>query len=186
MAGTTVFQQTLTHKYNYPRDNKPRKVNANMKARTLLLLVVLGVIIVFAALNWAAFTATTTLSLGLTTIEAPLGLIMLGLLIFLTALFLIFVVYLQTSVLVEARRHARELQAHRGLADQAEASRFTELRNFLETELQRIEQRDAASHSAVLQRMEQSENTLAAYIGELEDRLERGNRGLSIDRPAHE
>ena len=95
-----------------------------MKIRTLFLLIVVVVIIVFAALNWSAFMAPTTLSLGFATVQAPLGLIMLGLLVFLTGLFLVFVVYLQTSSLLETRRHARELQANRELADQAEASRL--------------------------------------------------------------
>ncbi|MBU4230399.1 MAG: LapA family protein, partial [Proteobacteria bacterium] len=112
------------------------------------------------------------------------GLVMLGMVAFLAALFLVFVVYLQTSVLLEARRHARELQANRELAGQAEASRFTELRGFLEADLTRQAGLDAESRAIVLARLdqldrdlrsavEQSGNTLAAYIGELEDRLEK-------------
>ena len=96
-----------------------------MQIRTLLMLVVLGAIVLFAALNWSSFMAPTTMSLGFAAVQAPLGLILLGLMALLTALFLVFVVYLQTSVLLETRRHARELQTQRELADQAEASRFT-------------------------------------------------------------
>ena len=156
-----------------------------MKVRTLLLLLTLVAIAVFTALNWSAFMTPTTLSLGVANVQAPLGLVMLGLVAFLAALFLVFVVYLQTSVLLEARRYARELQASRELAGQAEASRFTELRGFLEAELKRQAGLDAESKAVVLARLdqldrdlrsavEQSGNTLAAYIGELEDRLERG------------
>ena len=156
-----------------------------MKVRTLLLLLTLVAIAVFTALNWSAFMTPTTLSLGVANVQAPLGLVMLGLMAFLAALFLVFVVYLQTSVLLEARRYARELQASRELAGQAEASRFTELRGFLEAELKRQAGQDAESRAIVLARLdqldrdfrsavEQSGNTLAAYIGELEDRLERG------------
>jgi hypothetical protein len=156
-----------------------------MKVRTLLLLLTLVAIAVFTALNWSAFMTPTTLSLGVANVQAPLGLVMLGLVAFLAALFLVFVVYLQTSVLLEARRYARELQASRELAGQAEASRFTELRGFLEAELKRQAGLDAESRAIVLARLdqldrdfrsavEQSGNTLAAYIGELEDRLERG------------
>jgi membrane protein implicated in regulation of membrane protease activity len=108
-----------------------------MKVRTLLLLIVLVAISVFAALNWNAIIMPTTLSLGVAVIQAPLGLVMLGILVFLTALFLVFVVYLQTSALLEARRYARELQSSRELADQAEASRFNELKGLLEEELKR-------------------------------------------------
>lgn len=165
-----------------------------MKIRSLLLLLILVAIAAFAMLNWGAFIASTTLSLGVTDVQAPLGLVMLGVLVFLCAVFLVFLVYLQASVLLEARRHARELQANRGLADQAEASRFTELRGFLVTELTRLASLDAESRAAVLTRldgldqglrlaMQQSENTLSAYMGELEDRLESGGVKLGALPP---
>ena len=109
-----------------------------MKLSTLLLLLILTAIAAFTALNWHVFITPTELSLGFTTAQIPLGLVMLGLLAFLTSLFLGFVVYLQTSALLETRRHSRELQASRELADQAEASRFNELRKFLEVELLKL------------------------------------------------
>lgn len=162
-----------------------------MKARTLLLLLALGAIAAFTALNWSAFMTPTTLSLGVAVVQAPLGLVMLGLVAFLAALFLVFVVYLQTSGLMEARRHARELQANRELAEQAETSRFTELHGFLEMELKIHARLDAESRATVLARLDQLErdlrtvveqagNTLAAYIGELEDRLERGRAAQDL------
>ena len=49
-----------------------------MYLRTLMILAVLGLIAVFSALNWSAFIAPTALSLGFTSVEAPLGLILLG------------------------------------------------------------------------------------------------------------
>ncbi len=156
-----------------------------MRTGILFLVLVVVAIGAFTVLNWSVVTTQTTLSLGITDIQGPLGLIMLGLLAFLTAIFLVFIIYLQTSVLLEARRHARELQSHRELADQAEASRFTELRGYLETELKKQTDLDAESRAAILARMEQldrdlrsvveeSGNTLSAYFGELEDRLEKG------------
>jgi hypothetical protein len=155
-----------------------------MKLHTLLLLVILAAIAAFAALNWSVFITPTDLSLGFTAVQMPLGLVMLGLLFFLAALFLVYVVYLQGSALLETRRHSRELLANRELADRAEASRFTELRAFLEEELMKQINLNAESKSSILARvdqlehdlrsfMEQSGNTLAAYIGELEDRLEK-------------
>ncbi len=156
-----------------------------MKTGILFLVLVVVAIGTFAVINWNVITTQTTLSLGIANVQAPLGLIMLGLFAFLTALFLVFIIYLQTSVLIEARRHARELQSHRDLADQAEASRFTELRGFLEKELKKQTDLDAESRAAILARMDQldrdlrsvveeSGNTLSAYFGELEDRLEKG------------
>lgn len=155
-----------------------------MKLHSLLLLLILAVIAAFAALNWNVFLAPTELWLGFTSVQMPLGLLMLGLLALVTVLFLIYVVYLQGSVLLEARRHSRALQTNRELADKAEASRFTELRAFLETESTRQSTLNGEAKAAVLARIdqlehdfrsftEQSGNTLAAYIGELEDRLEK-------------
>jgi len=123
-----------------------------MQLRNVVLLVVLGLVALFAALNWRVIIAQTTLSLGFAEVQAPLGLVLLALLGLLTTLFLLYVVYLQTTVLLETRRHARELQAQRELADQAEASRFTELRGFLDTRLSELE------------------NSLSASIGELDAR----------------
>jgi hypothetical protein len=155
-----------------------------MKLQSLVLLLIFAAIAAFAALNWGVLLSPAELSLGFTTVQMPLGLLMLGLLVFITALFLVFVVYLQGSVLLEARRHSRELQTNRQLADSAEASRFTELRAFLEAESARQSGLNGESQGAVLARIdrleqdvrsliEQSGNTLAAYIGELEDRLEK-------------
>lgn len=158
-----------------------------MQIRTLLFVIILGAIGGLAALNWEAFNTPTALWLGVTTVQAPLGLVMLGLTALLTAFFLVFIVYLQSSVLLEARRHAKELQANRELADQAEASRFTELRRFIELEMQAIVRQDGESRTALLARMDrldaeileavsQSGNSLAAHIGEVEDRLERDGK----------
>lgn len=155
-----------------------------MRFYTLLLLIILAAIAAFAVLNWNVFLAPTDLSLGVTRLQVPLGLVMLGLLVFVTALFLVFVFYLQASALLEIRRRTRELHAHRELADNAEASRFTELRKFLEDELLKQANLNKESHSEVLAKfleleqdlrafIEQSGNTLAAYIGELDDRLEK-------------
>ncbi|MEO8627071.1 MAG: LapA family protein [Betaproteobacteria bacterium] len=164
-----------------------------MQIRTVLLLIVLAAIAIFAAVNWSAFVTPTPLSLVVTTVQAPLGLVMLALTALLTVMFLVFVVYLQSSVLFESRRYARELQAQRQLADQAEASRFTELRSFIETELRTHAGGSGDSKADLLARLgqtedrlraaiEQSGNTLAAYIGELEDRLERDGQASTPTR----
>ena len=154
-----------------------------MYLRTLLILTVLGLIAVFSALNWSAFIAPTTLSLGFASVEAPLGLILLGIVALLTLLFLVYITYLQSTVLLESRRHARELQLQRDLAEQAETSRFNQLRSVMETELEKLAGEMEQSKSLLLTRLEQIDrdlraaleqtgNSLAAYIGELEDRFD--------------
>lgn len=137
-----------------------------MSLRSLLLLLVLAVLVLFVIVNWAAFTSPTTLSLLIGSVEAPLGLIMLLITGFLAAIFLGYAFYLQSSVLLETRRMTRELQAQRQLADQAEASRFTELRATLDARFDRVEQglRTALDHAT---------NGLAAQIAELDDRIAR-------------
>jgi hypothetical protein len=153
-----------------------------MRIRSLLLLLVLTLIAAFTALNWVVFLADTPLSLGVTTLQAPLGLIRLGWLIFVVAYCLVYVLYLQSNVLMDTRRTAKELQTHRDLADKAEASRFTELRVFLEAMMKQSAEQNKAAQQALVARLdalenslrtsvEQSGNTLSAYIGELEDRL---------------
>lgn len=153
-----------------------------MRIRSLLLLLVLTLIGAFTVLNWNVFLANTTLSFGVTTLQAPLGLIMLSLLIFVVAYCLVYVLYLQSNVLMDTRRNARELQTNRELADKAEASRFTELRGFIEAGMKQSAEQETVAQQALVARLdalenrlrtsvEQSGNSLSAYIGELEDRL---------------
>ena len=158
-----------------------------MQIRTIVFDVILGAIGALAALNWETFTTPTDLWLGVTTVHAPVGMVMLGLCAVLLAFFLTFIIYLQSSVLLEARRHARELQVNRELAEQAETSRFTELRRFIEAELQVRDTQNNEARAAMMARLDkldasiativdQTGNSLAAQIGEIEDRLVRDGK----------
>ena len=126
--------------------------------RALVFVVVLAVVALFALANWGAFTALAPLSLGVTTVQAPLGLIMLGLVVFVCVLFTAWMITMQAAALLEARRQTKALHAQRDLADRAEASRFTELR------------------ADLMARLDEMANVNAAYFGQLEDRLERAQR----------
>lgn len=160
-----------------------------MRARTLILVVLLAALGLFAAINWQAFVTPTPLSLVVTQVQAPLGMIMLGFTVAIAAAFLIYIVYMQTGVVLELRRQARALEAQRELADRAEASRFTELRDYLARELSGI--RAGPDQGSELQlkldklqnelreEIHTTGNTLAAYIGELEERLEARQSSLS-------
>ena len=134
--------------------------------RTFAFVALLALIALFALLNWSAFSALTSLSLVFTTVQAPLGLIMLGLVAFLSLLFTVWVISLQAGSLMDARRQTIELQAQRDLADKAEASRFTELRSVLLARLDRLQEETRLA-------LDQSGNSVAAHVGELEDRLEQ-------------
>lgn len=144
-----------------------------MTLRSGLVIVVLVLIGLFSILNWSVLLAPTDLTLGFTTVKAPLGLIMLGLIVMLAAMFLIYIVVLQAAMMSESRRVAKELKAQRELADKAEASRFDELRQLhsadMERLLARIDQLDRELRSAI----EANANGINATLGELDDRLQR-------------
>ena len=155
-----------------------------MYLRTLLIVIVGGALALFTVINWQAFTMPTSLSLIFANVEAPLGLVLLGVVVLLAALFLIYVVYLQSSVLLETRRHARELDAQRKLADEAEASRISGLHAALENHFKMVTERNDTTKIELTARLEQLEdelrrsivdcqNSLAASLGEIEDRLAR-------------
>jgi uncharacterized integral membrane protein len=159
-----------------------------MGSRLLVVLLILVLIAGLAALNWSAFTARVPLNLLVTHAEAPLALVMLGVIAALTLLYLLFLAGSETRALLEGRRHVRELDAERKRADEAEASRYAQLRTYLEAELLALRAQTGDSAREVIARVERAEatlkaeveqagNTLAAYIGELEDRLTGGSRG---------
>ncbi len=149
-----------------------------VKMLSTVLLFIIVAITSLAALNWEALSVVSAVSVGLATFDAPLGLLMLGLTSLLGVLLVAYVLSLQGSVLLETRRHTKEMQAQRELADKAEASRFTELRAFLENQ-------HAQGHTSVMARLDsletrlaaraqESDNTTAAYVGQLEQRLVGG------------
>ena len=155
-----------------------------MNLRSFSISLVLALLAIFAVLNWPAFVAPTTLSIGFTSVQAPLGLVMLVATGLVCGLFLVYILFQQAGVILETRRNAKELKAHRELADKAEASRFTELRTFIEGELRRIEAEGAAAsrelgarveqaRQELLEKLAESTRTLSAYVGEVDDKLDR-------------
>lgn len=155
-----------------------------MKLRTFVLVVLLALFAAFVAINWQAFIAPTTLSFVFGEVQAPLGLLLLGVIVLVAALFLLLLAMQQATVLMETRRAAKELSAQRALADQAESSRFTELRAHLDQVVQQagreagarqqqLEERLDRMEAALRIHVEQTGNSLAASIGEVDDRIER-------------
>jgi len=155
-----------------------------MKLQAVAVAAVLALIAVFAMLNWPAFTTPTPLTLVFANVNAPLGLILLVAVGVVSGLFVVYIVFQQAGVILESRRMAKELKGHRELADKAEASRFTEMRAFLEGELRRLEGQAAASGRETGARIEklelglrdmlaESDRSMAAHLGEIEDKLDR-------------
>lgn len=146
-----------------------------MSVRSLLVVIVLGLLAIFAIVNWGTFITPTHLSLVVTSVEAPLGLVMLGFTAVLAAVLLAYALKVQINALSDARRQSEELRRQRELADQAEASRFTELRQYLEQELASVKQAQQDSEQRFRDELATSTNTLAACIGEVDERLERAS-----------
>ena len=76
---------------------------------------------------------------------------------------------------MDNRRHAKEMLAQRELADKAEASRFTDLRLFLQTQHDQAQAqllgRMDLLETHLAARAQDSDNNTAAYVGQLEHQL---------------
>lgn len=164
-----------------------------MRFRTMLLIALILLIAGFVALNFDAVMQTTNLNLGMAQIQAPLGLVMLGLLVVMFGIFLIALMFFQTSHAIEVRRITKEATEQRHLADKAEASRFNELREYMKVELQKIAERDAVLNDKLAQKMDMVRNSLVetiestgnglnANLGQIEDLLERQQPALPLDK----
>lgn len=146
-----------------------------MKSRIALLVLIIVLIGVLAFFNFPYLAQNVPTSLGFTTVEAPLGLILMGLTALMAIVFIAYVIAMQGAWLMEARAHSKEMAAQRELADKAEASRFTELRLAVEN-LHREEERRLMERIDVLEshlhaRAQESDNSTAAYVGQLEQQL---------------
>lgn len=133
-----------------------------MKILLWLLAIGLVLLLMFAIANWGLLTAPASLNFLLFNVDGPLGMILLGATLVLTAVAGVYVLSLRTAMLMDMRRHTKELEAQRALADTAEASRFTELR-------ERID----ALEGKLLEALGETANSLSAYIGEVDEKLDR-------------
>ena len=138
-----------------------------MRTKTLFLIVIIVLIATFAVLNVDEFTRVATLNFGFTTMQLPLGLVMLMLVAALLLIFLVTTLYMHNMNLMETRKYAKELTVQRELAEKAEVSRFTELRRYLE------------SQAALA--MNQGSDTIAASVGTLSDTATKTWTSIIID-----
>jgi hypothetical protein len=154
-----------------------------MRTRSIVLIVAILLVAAFAALNWGEMVRPTALSFGLFVTEAPLGAILLALLAVTLVLFLASTAAMRTQSLIEYRQHHKTLEAQRELADKAEASRFVDLRQHMDTQLREMRERDTISASEfeksrteaqreIRTQLEQINRTLAARLNEMESRLD--------------
>lgn len=164
-----------------------------MRSRFILLVVAILLIAGFAALNWAEIVRPSPLLFGPVVMDAPLGAILLGLLALAVVIFALAAGTMRTQGLLESRHHFKELEAQRALADRAEASRFTDLRQHLDTQLRELRDRDAIAATEmekarmenqreIRTQLEQINRTVSARLNELEHRLESRFERMGVSR----
>ena len=144
-----------------------------MRLRTVVVIFAFLLVAVFVAINWSAFVMPTTLSLAFTSIEAPLGIVMLGVLVLFSLGVAVYMALWQGRMLFDLRRHTKELHEQRALADQAEASRFTELRGVVHAEIERLATQLVMNQAALEKEIREQSNAISADVAELDDRLRR-------------
>ncbi|HVZ43617.1 MAG TPA: hypothetical protein VHA82_07385 [Ramlibacter sp.] len=135
-----------------------------MRARVIVLVVAILLIAGFAAFNWDEFTRTAPLSFGFVVADASLGLIMLGIVAALLIVFLAASAMHRTQTLVESRHYYRELETQRDLAERAEASRFNDLRRYMDAQLRELHQRDAIAATEFEKALVSAQRDLRTYL----------------------
>lgn len=165
-----------------------------MRSRFVILVVAILLVAGFAALNWSEIVRPSTLLFGPFLMDAPLGAILLGLLALTLVAFLLATAHMRTQSLLETRHHYKTLEAQRELADKAEASRFTDLRQHLDHQLSQLRDRDniavgefqksvVDSQREMRNQLEQINRTIASRLNEIEHRLDSRLGGSAM--PGH-
>ena len=108
-----------------------------------------ALIVLFAGLNWTAISTDTTLNLAVMQVQAPMGIILLGLTALFVALFFIATLYSRISNLMETRSLHKEVRAVQDMADKAEASRLEGLQHLMLTEFRMLNERITQLEAAV-------------------------------------
>ncbi|MBK6981885.1 MAG: LapA family protein [Betaproteobacteria bacterium] len=119
------------------------------RVTNLLAWGVVAIIGALAVLNWSTLTAPAPLNLVIAQVQAPLGVVLLGLAAMLAGLFLIASLGNQIGSLLETRRLLKEIQRVQELADKAEVSRIESLHRLIADEFRSLHERlDSARPAA--------------------------------------
>jgi uncharacterized integral membrane protein len=144
-----------------------------MRVRSIALIVAGLLAAVFIVINWSVFAQPASFYFVVGTISVPIGVVMLGLIALVTLGYAIFLGIWQGRVLMDYRRQSKELQTQRSLADDAEASRFTALSALLRAEMAKQDARLEAAFTALRNELKDTEHSIAATLGEMDDRQRR-------------
>jgi uncharacterized protein YlxW (UPF0749 family) len=141
-----------------------------MNVVMLLFAILMGALVV---INWTVLVTPIDISFAIAHVNAPFGFLLLGFAVALSVAFVGYLLTVQIGALSAARKHAAELRRHREIADSSELSRATELRQWLQQEFESLEQAQSAAEQRMHDALATTANTLAACIGEIDDRLDR-------------
>jgi hypothetical protein len=153
-----------------------------MKSGMLILTFFLAIVTGFVALNWSAIVADTTLKLRFAAVEAPFGLILLGVALALFVPLLIYSEIVQRNALQAAAENSKKLHAQRNLAERAEASRHNHLREFLAEEFRVNADREAQFQKEVMKRLEMIRSDAHAIAARREFVVERHSTQAEHDQ----
>jgi len=148
-----------------------------MRVRSIALIAAGALAAVFIIINWSVFAAPASFYFVIGTVSLPIGVVMLGLIALVTLGYAIYLGIWQSKLLMDYRRQSKELQAQRSLADDAEASRFTALSALLKDEMTKQDARLEAAFTALRNEMRDTEHSIAATLGEMDDRQRRVGGG---------
>lgn len=144
-----------------------------MRILNVLMVIVAILMGALVVINWAVLVTPVDISLAIAHVNAPFGLLLLGFAVTLSVVFCGYLLAIQMGALSAARKHAAELRRHRELTDTTELSRATELRQWLQQEFESMGQAQRAAEQRLHDALAATNNTLAACIGEIDDRLDR-------------
>ena len=142
-----------------------------MRVKTWLAIIVLVVAAAFFIVNWPVFATPARLDFVVTSVEMPIGVVMLALFAVIILVLSSYAGIWHSTLLSEFRRQAKELQVQRTLAESAEASRFSELGTLIRDEIANSDERLESALDLLRNELRDTENSIAATLGEMDDRL---------------
>lgn len=151
-----------------------------MAIRTVILMIMCLLVALFLALNWAGVMAPVPVNLLVVETQAPLGFILLLVFGLLFILVLLWALLKQASLLTEVRKINKAAIADRDLAQDAEKSRFEELRKALTQAVESLGKDSSEKMTAFLAEQKKSRDDLSAQIEMLRKSVDRLNSLVQI------
>lgn len=138
-----------------------------MKFFQVLMVVGLLLLAVFTVANFDALMASHTLNLfWISSYMVPLGMLLVIAIAIITIGYALAVTFIDLKSKAELNRYLKQMEQMRNAIDQAEASRFTQLREYIDQQMNGLASR-------VEGRVDRVRDELAADIGQLEDAVFR-------------